>query len=315
MFKTKGGSSVLDPRFNACILVSKYGSISSAANYLYLSKQAVKKQIDSLENELGITLFKRTNKGLELTPAGKMYTEGIERLTNQHSQLINICVSKGKTNPQLNLTIMQPSHPKLYFKEALLQYNALYPHVHLDIINPRRIFGVFNNTARFLSIVDGTVDVAFSPYDEEYNKELSYIKLCDLPYYCVVKPGHPLSGKQKINREDLASSSILINSIVDRVLYEHIVSQDTLYLPEQIALAENIPFSIPEVVSFCLNGGIYITKGDYIDTLSPMIAIPFDPPFSVENGLYYRSDAPAHIKAFVDLVSSRPWDYSTSPQE
>lgn len=307
---------MLDPRFKACILASKCGSISDAANSLYLSKQAVKKQIDSLENELGITLFTRSSKGLELTPAGKMYIEGIEKLTNQHTQLVSRCFSSENYGNQQTLTILQPNHPRLYFKKVLMEYNELYPNVLLRVIDTRRVFVLYNNTARLRTLTDGMVDIVFAPQESKYDKaELSYVKLCDLPYYCVLKRGHPLSRKKKITREDLSDYAIRINTVIDRAVYEHIINQDVPFLPEQIVYAENETFSVPEVVSYCLNGGIFIIKGDYIDTLDPLIAVPFDPPFTVENGIYYRCDAPEHVKNFAELVSNRPWEYSVQRDE
>ena len=56
---------MLDPRFKAVILASKCGSISEAANDLYLSKQAVKKQIES-------TAPKKTGKYSESWAVKKM---------------------------------------------------------------------------------------------------------------------------------------------------------------------------------------------------------------------------------------------------
>lgn len=302
---------MLDPRFKACILASRCGSISDAANSLYLSKQAVKKQIDSLENELGITLFSRSSKGLELTPAGKMYIEGIEKLTDQHNQLVNRCFSSEKYGNQQVLTILQPNHPKLYFKEVLVEYVEKYPNVLLSVFDTRRMFVLYNNAARLKTLAEGLVDIVFAPHENKYDKAaISYTKLCDLPFYCVLKQGHPLSAKVRITREDLSPYKVRINTVIDREVYEHIINQDIPFLPDKIICAENEYFSVSELVAFCLNGGIFITKGDFIDTLDPLIAVPFDPPFTVENGIYYRADAPEHVKNFVDLVCDRPWQYS-----
>lgn len=43
------------------------GSISKAANNLYISQPAITKSIQKLEQELGITLFNRGPKGVSLT--------------------------------------------------------------------------------------------------------------------------------------------------------------------------------------------------------------------------------------------------------
>ncbi len=53
------------------ISVADSGSFSKAAEALYISSTAVIKQINLLEQELGLTLFERTHRGIELTKAGR----------------------------------------------------------------------------------------------------------------------------------------------------------------------------------------------------------------------------------------------------
>lgn len=50
--------------------ISKFGSMHKAAKELYISQPNLTKSISSLENELGITIFNRNNKGVELTQDG-----------------------------------------------------------------------------------------------------------------------------------------------------------------------------------------------------------------------------------------------------
>lgn len=53
------------------LAVCERGSINKAAECLYTSQPNVSKVINSLERELGRELFKRTHKGIEITPYGK----------------------------------------------------------------------------------------------------------------------------------------------------------------------------------------------------------------------------------------------------
>ena len=62
----------MNTRFKTFIKVADSGSFNKAAENLYISAPAVIKQINSLEKEIDIELFKRTNQGLTLTEAGKM---------------------------------------------------------------------------------------------------------------------------------------------------------------------------------------------------------------------------------------------------
>jgi DNA-binding transcriptional LysR family regulator len=52
--------------------VSETGNISRAAKQLYISQPAVSKSIQSLEDNLGVTLFIRSSRGVKLTDEGKL---------------------------------------------------------------------------------------------------------------------------------------------------------------------------------------------------------------------------------------------------
>ena len=55
------------------IAVAECGSISQAAEMLYISQPSLSRYISSLEHDLGVGLFVRTINGTELTEAGKIY--------------------------------------------------------------------------------------------------------------------------------------------------------------------------------------------------------------------------------------------------
>ena len=59
------------------LTVADARSFVSAANDLYLSRQAVSKAVAQLETELGVELFVRDSNGAFLTPAGLMFYDRI----------------------------------------------------------------------------------------------------------------------------------------------------------------------------------------------------------------------------------------------
>ena len=50
--------------------VAKNGSLTKAAEELYISQPAVSQSVKQLENQLGVTLFNRTHRGMELSEEG-----------------------------------------------------------------------------------------------------------------------------------------------------------------------------------------------------------------------------------------------------
>ena len=58
--------------------VSRTGNISSAAKELYISQPAISRAIKKLENNLDTTLFKRSSRGVTLTPDGQILYEKVK---------------------------------------------------------------------------------------------------------------------------------------------------------------------------------------------------------------------------------------------
>ena len=69
------------------VVVANELNITKASEKLNISQPAVTKHIKNLENIIGITLFKRSNKGLMLTEAG---LELYESLKNPINEIIKV---------------------------------------------------------------------------------------------------------------------------------------------------------------------------------------------------------------------------------
>lgn len=62
----------------AFYLTAKCGSVTQAAEQLYLTHSAVSKQLQQLEQALGITLWQKEGRYLRLTAAGQRLLQGVE---------------------------------------------------------------------------------------------------------------------------------------------------------------------------------------------------------------------------------------------
>lgn len=69
-----------DRHLDSFIKVAELGSFSKAGTELFISANAVTKQVDHLERDLGVRLFIRDNRGVTLTAAGKEVYRGAKRI-------------------------------------------------------------------------------------------------------------------------------------------------------------------------------------------------------------------------------------------
>jgi DNA-binding transcriptional LysR family regulator len=71
------------------VTVAKSGAVTKASEQLYLSQPAVSAQIKALEEELGLSLFERTVRGMSLTPHGVVILAQAEQLLAQQRALLD----------------------------------------------------------------------------------------------------------------------------------------------------------------------------------------------------------------------------------
>lgn len=77
-----------DKRLDAIIKAAELGSFSKAAQEMDYSVPALIKQISSFEAQMGITVFERSNKGVSLTAAGKVFIEDAKDLILRSNQIL-----------------------------------------------------------------------------------------------------------------------------------------------------------------------------------------------------------------------------------
>lgn len=116
--------------------VAKCGSLTKAAQELYISQPAVSQAIRQLENQLCTTLFNRVHKGMELTKqGGELVFEDVSRalqlLDGVESRLSELKKSaKGTLRIGASETIFQ-----YILADKLVRYHALYPDVKFELLS------------------------------------------------------------------------------------------------------------------------------------------------------------------------------------
>lgn len=81
------------------IEVANRGSMNEAAKRLFISQPSLSNTIRDLENELGITIFERTNKGIALSTEGAEFL-GYARQVVEQAELLEGRYLNGKPSPQ-----------------------------------------------------------------------------------------------------------------------------------------------------------------------------------------------------------------------
>ena len=91
--------------------ISKCGSINKAANKLFLSQSAISTAVHELENELNISLFNRTNKGVELTADGREFLSFAVSLLEQKRLLESLYRENNNLTVTTRLSVSTQRYP------------------------------------------------------------------------------------------------------------------------------------------------------------------------------------------------------------
>lgn len=87
-------------RVKACCLLSRTLNFRETADNLFISQPTLTRQIESLEKEWGISLFRRNTRKVELTQEGQLLLEDARRLQEAEQNLFCHAALKKKALPQ-----------------------------------------------------------------------------------------------------------------------------------------------------------------------------------------------------------------------
>lgn len=116
-------------------VVAKNNHMTKASEELHISQPAISQSIKKLEDQLGGTLFIRSNKGMELTSEGKMFYDyvksALELINNAENEFTSFKdLSKGKIKIGASTTLT-----KMILMDAIKKFHSDYPNIEINITN------------------------------------------------------------------------------------------------------------------------------------------------------------------------------------
>lgn len=272
------------------LAVAACGSFSKAEKALYISRQALMKQIDKLEEELDMALFNRAPTGLTLTPQGRLFAEGLPPLMRRMEKLVENCrAAAANAN---HLVIELPVHPTSLLTPLVFRFNRAHPQVALRILRA-------HSQGRTDRLRAGQIDLAEHPlHPDDDLRGLFFTALVQRPYYCLLSPQHPLAQHPRLRPSDLRESDLyLYNRQVRRELIACLQAREPSLCFNEISGDE-----LTSIMNLCFNGGIYITPALFATQIDSLLAIPLDIPLTQPIGILTRSDPGASAFLFISFA-------------
>jgi DNA-binding transcriptional LysR family regulator len=180
--------------------VAKERGFSRAAANLHVAQQAVSQQVKAVENALGVRLFERTNRGVDLTAAGEAFVQEARRALNAADRVGQLAQAAargdvGTLRLAYTLATVYETLPALI--DALA---ADHPELR---VRPREVFA--EDIVRLLG--DERVDVALAPHVGPRPGLDQHVVRVE-PFVAAVADDHPLAAERQVRLAALAGQTI-----------------------------------------------------------------------------------------------------------
>ena len=180
------------------MVIAEEKSFTRAAQRCFVVQSALSRQIKSLESELGVRLFARTSRKVEVTPAGEAFVNQA-RLCLQAAERAKVSAAAAHGEIRGSLTIgVIPTVTAVDVAAVLGAFHRSYPEVGVHVRT--------GGSDEFLRrIAAGELDVGLLGLAEGLTprgvqtRELSRERLV-----AVLSEGHRLAGRRRLHLEDLA---------------------------------------------------------------------------------------------------------------
>ena len=203
--------------------VARHHSLTKAGDELFLTQSAVSQQIRRLEEELGVEVFRRTSRSVELTAEGRVILGYAQRVIAEvdglHSELEEI---SGLLSGQLRIGGVYPTGPYDLFG-MLADFRAAHPGVAIHMVE---------NTQDdvLASLRTDELDCAFTAIDPDaLSDEYAATLLWKEEIVVALPPGHPLAAGSCVTFEQLAAEDLIAyreNSALRRRLERTMAERD-----------------------------------------------------------------------------------------
>jgi len=141
-------------KYQALMAVVELGSLTRAARQIGCTQSAITHSIDSLENELGFALLKRSRAGAKLTVEGERIIPAVRNLLNSAEQLNQLASSiRGLDSGTVRIGAFT-SVAVHWLPGVLKEFQRDYPNVDFKLLN-----GDYHDVEQWLS--DGSIDIGF----------------------------------------------------------------------------------------------------------------------------------------------------------
>lgn len=182
--------------------VCRYGSITKAAEELFVSQPTISFCIKELEDEFGVKLFHRRHNRLQLTVEGSYFLDKVNYILQSVDALSSQMKNMGNNRNHVKIAVPAMISTFL-FPQIFNAYNEVYPELQLEMLE--------TGSLQARKLVDAnSVDLGITILDSAVEDSYNVVPLVKTELVFCVSKTHPLANCQKISFKQLADQQIIL---------------------------------------------------------------------------------------------------------
>jgi DNA-binding transcriptional LysR family regulator len=206
-------------QLQAFIAIAERGSFRAAADHIHISPPALSRRIEKLESIIGIKLFIRTTRKVELTSVGRIFLErarsAIDDLESAILGISDIAVTR-----VARVTVACVPSAALYFLPNVIRnFSFKYPSIRIRVIDES-----MNQTLQSVLIGESDFGIGFM---NTLMPEIEFEGIHDDPFVIAMRRDHPLSKRRVVNWSHIQNEQLIsvARSSGNRQLLDDVMSK------------------------------------------------------------------------------------------
>ena len=189
-------------QFRAFYLAASCGSVSLAAEKLFISQPAVSMQIKAMEEQYGVRLLIRKKRGLELTETGKKVYKIAERMFELVAEVDGILKSDAETSSPILKIGSTKTLVRYLMSRYIATFREAYPTVQIQIDEG-------SSEEMIRSVLEDRNDLAIVGR-LRYDERLKVIPFSRDEIVLITAPGHIFCSQSAISIQDLRQENLIL---------------------------------------------------------------------------------------------------------
>ncbi|MDR1574005.1 MAG: LysR family transcriptional regulator [Clostridiales Family XIII bacterium] len=202
-----------ETKINCFLSLAKTLNFTGTAKALYMTQQAVSKNISALENHLGFPLFVRNSRSVRLTAEGEILSEKLSRMSDEFQAAVSTLKRRSACDVRIHVGYQRNLDFRSVLSEALKKIKGVVPGIVLD--GDRYCPSVLNKMLHGRQLEMILINQRFLLRSEQYNS----VPMLHMPQYLMLSAEYP-GVNEDSTYKDFLSEPLIIDSFESESLSE-----------------------------------------------------------------------------------------------